>query len=90
MDASQPRRFQFGLRALMLAFVPVAIVALPLGYYVRRPKPIPVRGSVTLDGARLDNAYVVFESTVETPKLGWAIDLSDAKGRFALSHGPGV
>jgi hypothetical protein len=43
MEDQRRRRCQFGLRALLLAFVPVAIVALPVGWYVRRPKPpVPV------------------------------------------------
>jgi hypothetical protein len=63
MDAPQPRRFQFGLRALMLAFVPVAIVALPFGWYLRRPGPprtVPVSGTITLDGAPLFGVVVFF------------------------------
>jgi hypothetical protein len=66
MDAPKPRRFQFGLRALMLAFVPVAIVALPLGYYVRRPAPpqlVPASGTVMLDGEPIGGARVQFIST---------------------------
>jgi hypothetical protein len=50
MDARQPRRLQFGLRALLLVFVPVAIVALLARWYLRQPKPVPVSGTVTLSG----------------------------------------
>ncbi len=85
MDQPHRRRVQFGLRTLFLAFVPVAIIALPAGYYLRRPvpaQPVPVSGTVMLDGVSLDGADVTFHSTAETGCPAWA--RSDVNGRFAL------
>src|SRR5260370_39915243 len=56
--------FQFRLRTLLLVVVPVAFIALPVGWYVQRPmppQPVTVSGTVTLDGAPLDDfAFIVF------------------------------
>jgi hypothetical protein len=85
MDENRPRRFQFGLRPLLLAFLPVAIVALPLGYVLRRSTlmlPVPASGTVTLDGTPLRGAIVTFHPTLETGYEAWG--KSDPRGRFTL------
>jgi hypothetical protein len=101
MDQPQPRRVQFCLRTLLLAFVPVAIVALPVGYWIRRPRPplaprpVPVSGTVTLDGVPLDGATVVFMRIETVPLKGARVTYlrggygaggtTDSVGKFALN-----
>jgi hypothetical protein len=69
--------FQFDLRTLLLAVVPVAIFALPVGMYLRRPQPVPVSGTVTLDGKPLRGARVAFNGRE-------ARSSTNAKGFFKL------
>src|SRR5207253_2712864 len=86
MEEARPRRFQFGLRALLLAFVPVALIALPLGYYLRHPWPpqtFAVTGTVTLDGVPLDDALISFLPLNDMRKAA-AAGTTDAAGKFAL------
>ena len=67
-------------------FVPVAAVALPLGYYLRRPRPpqfVAVSGIITLDGAPLHGAIVWFYP-MEPGGRSAAAGRTDATGRFSL------
>ena len=63
------------MRTLLLTVVPVAAIALPVGHWIRRPppplptRPVPVRGTVTLDGVPLDGASVGFVP-IESVPLG--------------------
>jgi hypothetical protein len=77
-----PNPFQFRLRTLLLAFVPAAIIALRAGNYLRQPKPIPVDGTVTLDGLPINDAKVSF---FPADKYGReAKGVTDMAGRFEL------
>ncbi len=93
------RRFQFRLRTLLLAVVPVALIVLPLGHWVRlrppAPERVPVTGTVTLDGVPLEGAYVSFGPIESVPPNGagitfvpvgmWARALkTDVAGKFKL------
>jgi hypothetical protein len=80
MDAPQPHRFQFGLRALLLVFVPVAIVALLARWYLRQPKPVPVSGTVTLNGQPIEGAEVSFFPADAKGRA--ATGMTDMAGRF--------
>jgi hypothetical protein len=82
MDQPQPRRVQFRLRSLLLAFVPVAVVALIVGRYLRSPLPVPVSGVVTLNGQPLDGATVMFFLIDSNGRA--AVGTSDMTGRFQL------
>jgi hypothetical protein len=64
----------------------VALVALPIGYYVRRPRlpqPVPASGIVTLDGVPLDAAEVVFVPIDPNGKAA-AGTTSTVTGAFSL------
>jgi hypothetical protein len=66
----------------MLAFVPVAIIALLAGWYLRQPKPVPVSGTVTLNGQPIDGAEVSFFPA--DPKGRAATGMTDKAGRVKL------
>jgi len=83
-----PKRFQFRLRSLLLAVVPVAFVALLIGWAMRRPRPIPVNGAVTHDGQPLIGAQVTFFPIDPIDPSGRvAGELTDSTGGFQLSSG---
>jgi hypothetical protein len=67
-------KLKFRVRTMLLAIVPVALIALAIGYYLQRPRPVPVSGTVTLDGKPLGEVSVQFQ----TSNYGY-----DAKGHFA-------
>jgi hypothetical protein len=76
---------QFSLRDLLLAFIPIALIALPLGHFVRRqglPRTVPVSGTVTLDGVPIDGVGVVFRPT--TPNGLLASGETNTAGSFQL------
>ncbi|HVC94805.1 MAG TPA: hypothetical protein VND64_13995 [Pirellulales bacterium] len=64
--------FELRLRTLRLTVVPVAVMALPLGYFfLQRPvAPVPVTGSVRLDGANCEWVRVVFIPVSPGGKIG--------------------
>jgi hypothetical protein len=69
--------FQFDLRTLLLAAVPVAVFSLVVGMYLRRPQPVPVSGLVTLDGKPLQSAKIAFNGAT-------MIARTNTKGSFNL------
>ena len=77
---------QFSLRTLLLAIVPVAVVSLPLGWYIRRPgprpPPVPVSGTILLDGDLLIGARVEFYPTDPNGQIG--AGLTEWNGTFEL------
>jgi hypothetical protein len=80
-----PRRpIQFSLKLILLAFVPVAIVALLVGNYLRRPRPVPVpvTGNLTIDGMPAAGVLITFvpASADRHPATG----LTDPTGSFKL------
>jgi hypothetical protein len=82
-NGGMAKPFQFRLRTLLLAVVPVALITLPHGWYVRRPVPprtIPVSGIVTLDGQPLEFATVIFFPV--DPNGRAALGVTDSIGRF--------
>jgi hypothetical protein len=80
--------FQFRLRTLLLAFVPVAVVALLVGWNLRRPRPIPVSGTVTLDGKPLIGAQVTFFPIEPIDPSGRSAGgQTDGTGGFRLASG---
>jgi hypothetical protein len=84
-NVSMAKPFQFRLRTLLLVVVPVAVIALAVGWHLRQPEPlgsIPVSGSVTLDGAPLDGAMITF--AVADRRGREAIGKTDTVGRFEL------
>jgi hypothetical protein len=85
MDQPQPRRFQFGLRSLFLTFVPVAIIALVVGWYLRRPQPVPVSGTVTQRGQPLYGVQVSFVPVDRNGHAAYAT--TDPRGKFTLEDG---
>ncbi|HWB13555.1 MAG TPA: hypothetical protein VG826_30300 [Pirellulales bacterium] len=84
------RRFQFSLRVLLVAVFSIAVVAIPVGYFIRlppAPRPpimVPTNGIVTLDGAPLADAMIAFYADGQGRSAG-----TDAAGSFALLAFPG-
>jgi len=78
------KRFQFRLRTLLLVVVPVLVVALPFGWYLRPEllRTVPVSGSVTLDGVPLDGAMISFATADSRARP--AFGNTDKAGRFRL------
>jgi hypothetical protein len=75
--------FQFRLRTLLLSVVPVAVLALPLGYLVRSSaRAVAVTGIMTLDGLPLDGAVVTFRSLDTRERV--ASGETDMAGQFRL------
>lgn len=85
MDAPQPRRGQFRLRSLLLAFVPVAVIALMVGRYLRLPKRIPVSGIITQRGQPLYSVQVSFVPVDRNGHAAYAT--TDPRGKFTLEDG---
>src|ERR1700761_7850233 len=56
-------KLQFPVRSMLLVVVPVALIALAVGHHLRQPRPVPVRGTVTLDGKPLSEVVVRFETS---------------------------
>jgi len=80
--------FQFRLRTLLLAFVPVAFVALLVGWGLRRPLPVPVSGTVTLNGKPLIGAQVTFFPIEPIDPSGRSAGgQTDGTGAFRLASG---
>jgi hypothetical protein len=70
----------------MLAFVPVAVIALPLGRYLRHPIPprqVPVTGIITFRGAPLIGATVAFFHADLDRGLAGAV-ITDVTGRYSM------
>jgi hypothetical protein len=77
--------FQFRLRTLLLAFVPVAVMALAVGWSLRRPRPIPVSGTVTLDGQPLAGCQITFRPIDPIDPSGRSPGgMTDSTGAFRL------
>src|SRR5258708_277602 len=76
-------RFKFRLRTLLMAFVPIAIMALCFGYYLRLPRPLPASGTVTLDGVSLADAWVFF-NPMDYMNVRPAAGMTDMTGVFRL------
>jgi hypothetical protein len=86
-DEPKPRRYQFSLRALLLVCVPVALAAMPLGYYLRRPRPpvlVPVTGTVTYKGQSIGRALITFHP--RDLDLLSAFGFTDTAGAFTLQE----
>jgi hypothetical protein len=60
------KSFQFRLRTLLLAIVPVAVIAVPVGYFLRRPHPVPVSITVTVNGKPINGQVEFFPSDQAT------------------------
>jgi hypothetical protein len=76
---------QFRLRTLLLVFVPVALVAWPLGNYLRQlgqPARLRVTGTVTRNGKPLKGASIEFLAK-DRDDLA-AEGVTDAMGAFEL------
>src|ERR1700704_4849510 len=86
--ATMAKPFQFRLRTLLLAFMPMAVIALPIGYYLRMPRRVVVSGTVTLDGVPLDRAYILLRPVTHM-KISQPIVGTDAAGKFRLGAMPG-
>ena len=80
---------KFRVRTMLLAIVPVALVAFAISYYLRQPRPAPVSGTVTLDGKPLSEVSVWFQPSdygydAEGHYVGGvgASGVTDSAGRF--------
>jgi len=81
------KRFQFSLQTLLLAVVPVAVVALPVGYLVRRPiAPVPVAIIIFSDESILNNVTVTLYPVDKGPSVQAKSDW-DSRTYFRLLPG---
>jgi hypothetical protein len=69
----------------MLAIVPLAVVSLAIGWYLRLPKPIPASGIVTQCGHPLYGMEVSFVPVDQNGSAAYAT--TDPRGKFILEDG---